>query len=205
MNEVDIKLHLIDYLLSKHDASCMVIGSEVSFYFGSRRADIVSVSGEEAAVYEIKSASDNIDRLSYQLQSYRDYFDKCYVVCEESNLMRVRKACPKTVGIIVVSDESTTLIRKSYHYRKHDKLVLLDSLSIAALKQLSTKARNLSKAEVCEEISQHFTLHAVRSLSRKHLYNRLKDSYLSFLNDRGKATNADDLITLSRTPPSPLT
>ena len=205
MKEAEIKLHLIDYLLKKHDADEKVIGSEISFYFGSRRADIVSTSETEASVFEIKSARDNVDRLPYQLQSYRTFFDYCYVVCERSNLAQIRKTCPRNIGIIVVSVGSIVLIRKSYHFKMHDKKVLLDSLGVVELKLLLEKKRNLSKASMCDEISSQNTVQTIRSWARKHLYNKLKDSYFSFLYDRGEATNADDLITLSRTPPNPLT
>ncbi|HAG7362538.1 TPA: protein cII, partial [Escherichia coli] len=54
MKEIDIKLKIVEFLLNSEPADTY-LAAEVRFSFGSRRADIVSVSSDIATVYEIKS------------------------------------------------------------------------------------------------------------------------------------------------------
>lgn len=54
MKEIDIKLKIVEFLLNSEPADTY-LAAEVRFSFGSRRADIVSISSDIATVYEIKS------------------------------------------------------------------------------------------------------------------------------------------------------
>src|SRR5699024_12539912 len=47
---------------------------------------------------------DSVERLVYQIDSYKEYFDYCYIVCVDKNLDAVRKKISTNVGIIVVDD-----------------------------------------------------------------------------------------------------
>lgn len=90
MKEIDIKLKIVEFLLNSEPADTY-LAAEVRFSFGSRRADIVSVSSDIATVYEIKSEKDSVERLVYQIDSYKEYFDYCYIVCVDKNLDAVRR------------------------------------------------------------------------------------------------------------------
>ncbi len=109
MNEIQIKTKLVAHLL-KADPD-VVLGSEFRFAYGARRADLISMAGELATVYEIKSARDKVARLNYQLESYKSFFDFCFVVCEESNLSVIRGNVDASVGIVVVSDSEVRYVR----------------------------------------------------------------------------------------------
>ncbi len=89
MKEIDIKLKIVEFLLNSEPADTY-LAAEVRFSFGSRRADIVSISSDIATVYEIK-VKNSVERLVYQIDSYKEYFDYCYIVCVNQNLDAVRK------------------------------------------------------------------------------------------------------------------
>ncbi|HCB2440337.1 TPA: sce7726 family protein, partial [Escherichia coli] len=97
MKEIDIKLKIVEFLLNSEPADTY-LAAEVRFSFGSRRADIVSISSDIATVYEIKSEKDSVERLVYQIDSYKEYFDYCYIVCVNQNLDAVRKKISTNVG-----------------------------------------------------------------------------------------------------------
>ena len=198
MKENGLKTALIDYLLELPSTANSVIGSEVSFLFGSRRADIVLATLDTATVYEIKTVSDNTERLSYQIAGYKKFFDYCYVVCEPSNLHSVRKNSPKGVGILVMCNGSISQVRKSYRYKRHDKKILLDMIATNHLKALTRNREIKSKKDLCEHLSKDMSLDEVRSKSREFLYEKLKAKFITFSNDKGKTTNSDDLLLLTR-------
>lgn len=89
MKEIEIKKLLVKHVLSLYKD--VTVGAEVPFNYGSRRADVISIHNGMATAYEIKGAGDTIERLSYQIKSYKDYFDFCFIVCEKSNLQQIRK------------------------------------------------------------------------------------------------------------------
>ena len=204
MKENEIKIRLIDYLLDCRTDERMIVGSEVRFFFGSRRADIVALTENSAIAYEIKGESDNTERLAYQIDSYKKYFDSCYIVCEPSNLEAVRRVSPKSVGILVANQNCIRLIRKPYRHKRLDKRLLLDTVSIQVLKGLGTQLTGLTKSEICNTLAKRMPLDTARSISRENLYKKLKPNFVTFCKDKGQAMNSDDLWILSRMPPSEL-
>lgn len=204
MKENEIKIHLIDYLLDNQTDEKMIVGSEVRFFFGSRRADIVALTKSSAIAFEIKGESDSTERLAYQIDSYKQYFDSCYIVCEPSNLKAIRQASPKSIGILVANQSGIRLIRKPYHHKKLDKKLLLDTVSIQVLKSLGSQFTGLTKGEICETLAKSMPLDTARSISRENLYKKLKPNFDTFNKERGQAMNSDDLWILSRMPPSKL-
>jgi hypothetical protein len=74
------------------------------FRIGSAKADAVIVNGT-STVYEIKTALDNLDRLSKQLAAYARAFDRIYVVCEATQVDRiVESVADDRVGLIAMQD-----------------------------------------------------------------------------------------------------
>lgn len=96
MNEIQIKIQLVQYLRGKHPNA--IYACEVPFAFGERRADVVMLKDGMAHVFEIKSAGDCVDRLLYQIEGYKKFFDFCHVVGEPSNLDHIRRIVPKDIG-----------------------------------------------------------------------------------------------------------
>ncbi|MER0058452.1 sce7726 family protein [Pectobacterium polaris] len=199
MKELAIKLKLIDFLV-KNSSNELILGSEVRFNFGSRRADIVSLEEKIATVYEIKSAGDSIERLANQIDNYKEYFDYCYIVCVDENISSVRKKISKSIGIIKVSESSVIFIRKARKFIKHSKISLSSTLPLNFLKKNSIDKNIKSKFELCLDISKHRKTDEIRLISREKLKESLENRYSLFLSEVGEIITPDDMLTLTRMP-----
>ncbi|EPC7290611.1 TPA: sce7726 family protein [Vibrio vulnificus] len=202
MKEMQIKTILVKHLLS-YDAE-QVLGCEVPFQFGSRRADVVSMTSEAFTAYEIKGAEDKTDRLAYQTSSYKSYFDFCYIVCEESNLSQVRNSIGREIGIILVSPNNAAIIRKSYQFKRHDKENLASTLPVPLLRKLIGISAARSKHELCVKASKLLSLDEIRKLSRQDMMGRYLLSNEILKKELGEVVTSDDILTLTRMPPDNL-
>lgn len=199
MKEIDIKTRLVKFLLTNGQNN-KILGSEVRFNNGSRRADIVAINEDEASVYEIKGSGDSVDRLDYQLVSYKEYFDFCYIVCEPSNIQQIQQNCPTKVGILVVSENMVKVVRKAQKYKRLNKLALTSTLHTSLLRKLTGNNTAKSKHELCVIFSKKTNLQEIKKISRDKITEKLRESYLVFLGELGETVNPDDILTLTRMP-----
>ena len=88
-------------LLGKHSLRTASMLSE--FRIGTSKADLVILNGT-AAVYEIKSERDSLDRLSGQLRDYRRVFAKINVITDESHLKPILDRTPHETGVLILDD-----------------------------------------------------------------------------------------------------
>jgi hypothetical protein len=198
MKEMDLKIKLVEHLLKFSSSYDQIVNSEYSFQFGSRRADIVSISGDMATVFEIKSERDNTEKLVAQIEDYKKYFDFCYVVCERSNLKSVREKAPLNIGIIII-DTEIHYIRKAKQIKRLNKLSLTSTLSTKTLNKISSESYS-DKFSKCLQASKENTSKFLRITSRKEMRNNVYSIYSQFLEDIGDVITADDIYQLSRAP-----
>ncbi|MBW5801342.1 sce7726 family protein [Halomonas elongata] len=203
MTELEIKI-----LLTKHIVNSLhnfTIGAEVPFQFGERRADLVLLNSGFLSAFEIKGARDRLSRLEYQVESYKKFFDYCYIVCEPSNLSEVRKNIPKDFGIFIAETTGVKKIRKSKQFKKQDKLMLSSILSVEKLKKITKKRELRSKHELCAQLAKEKKLNEIRHISRKDFEERYSVASRLMRQETTNTINADDIYTITKTPPSPLT
>ena len=72
------------------------------FRVGECKADVAILNGT-ATVYEIKSERDSLSRLERQIESYRRFFAKVYVIAGENHIDGVRSQVSDDVGILKLS------------------------------------------------------------------------------------------------------
>jgi hypothetical protein len=124
MAEKDIKIKVIEYLLSKkiHD----VVIPEVTVGHKSLtntqvRADIFALNGD-ISIYEIKSEKDTLIRLQTQLASYKQYANRVSVVVATKFLSKLD--IDHDIGIYEVMPNGIKEIRPpSYHELKKDDIL----------------------------------------------------------------------------------
>lgn len=199
MKEIEIKTRLVEFLLESGNSDA-ILSSEFRFNFGSRRADLISLHEKIATSYEIKGTSDNTSRLDYQILSYKNYFDYCYVVCEKENLKSIRNILPRSIGIIVVYDDFCKPVRKPIQNKKHSKIMLASTLSVEELKYLTKSKGKLSKYELCLILSSQKSLVFIRDTSRKSLFNYSENRFRLFKSEVGNKISSDDILTITRMP-----
>jgi hypothetical protein len=104
MREHDVRQALYESEIRRllaNDSQSMVI-DELGVMEGKYRID-VAVIGEQLHGYEIKSASDNLERLPAQQESYSKIFDRMTLVADERHVAEALKIIPPWWGLIAVS------------------------------------------------------------------------------------------------------
>lgn len=202
MKEIEIKKFLVKHLLELDPQ--VVLGAEVPFKYGSRRADIMAAHGEIATAYEIKGAGDSTERLGYQIESYKEYFDFCYVVCEEENLSQIRKNIGREVGIMLASGSGIVQLRKSNQFKRHDKESLASTMTVKTLKDVTNDKTLRSKHDLGMGLASKYTLDFIRHLSRKELISKYEVVTKLLRKETNQVINSDDILTITRIPPREL-
>jgi len=200
MKELEIKIKLIEFLLASSFSESF-LAAEVRFSFGARRADIVAINDEVATVFEIKSANDSVDRLHYQVESYKDYFDYCYIVCVKENISSVRSKISKNIGIVIVDDNGVTIKRKAGRSARLNKIALASTLPVSELKRMTLEKNKTSKYDLCVILSQAKSLAEIKKLSRNYLLTTIKKNFSIFNSEVGEKISPDDILTITRMPP----
>lgn len=202
MSELEIKKILLKYFLMKYEN--FVVGSEFAFQFGERRADLALLDSGYLTAFEIKGANDTVSRLDYQIKSYKQFFDFCFVVCEKSNLANVRGAIPKDVGILLVESNDIKHIRQSKLFKRHDKLLLTSALSVQKLNSLAKGVFLRSKHELCSYVSKHSSLISLRKISRNDFIEKYGEVSRLIKQETTLHLNSDDIYTITKKAPSSL-
>jgi hypothetical protein len=105
------KNELIKMLLKRYGSRNSVFFSE--FRVGKTIADMVMFNGESKA-FEIKTEYDSPQRLRNQLASYRNLFDKCFIVVPESLCDYYKEFIDDAVGIILLDANKERLSLSEY-------------------------------------------------------------------------------------------
>lgn len=75
------------------------------FRVGDCKADVAILNGT-ATVYEIKSERDSLSRLEKQIETYRGFFAKVYVIAGENHIDGIDDIVPSDVGILLLSSRN---------------------------------------------------------------------------------------------------
>jgi hypothetical protein len=96
--------------LAKQKARPRAVLEELHVHNGRAIADVVTLHAE-AHCYEIKGATDRIERIVAQGSYYNSAFRRITLVTTECNLKRARKLAPRFWGIIVAVDDGEVRFR----------------------------------------------------------------------------------------------
>lgn len=165
MKELDVRRLLyqteIKKVLTSNPKSRVV--DELELLRGLVRVD-VAVIGDIMHGYEIKSASDNLERLPVQQEHYGKVFEKMTLVADERHVDHAVKIVPKCWGLIAVGMRDGQPYADEIWPARHNGE--LDPLAIAQL---------LWREEALE-LMDYFDLKGYRSQPRKILWQALSKS-----------------------------
>ncbi|WP_160311801.1 sce7726 family protein [Paenibacillus sp. IHB B 3415] len=109
--------------------STTIVVDELDVCFGSARVDVAVINGRLHG-FEIKSESDNLDRLPSQIEFYSRVFDTMTLVVSKNHLEKARKIVPKWWGVdCVVSSKSSAVTIKTLRKPKQNKKVEMFDLT----------------------------------------------------------------------------
>lgn len=138
-NEYVYKNALIRKLIHSYSSRSSVIFSE--FKVGCSYADLVMFNGE-SRVYEIKTELDTSSRLASQLNDYKGFFQKIYIVTHSDHADKYA-AMDETVGIIALSYHAGSIqlraIREPIKNNHADASTIMKTLHTNEYKKLVTK------------------------------------------------------------------
>lgn len=198
----DIKVALVEHLL---DSICPseIIGCEVPYFFGRRRADIVLI-GNDLQAFEIKGDFDDLKKLPDQISSYTKSFDFVTVVATQRHVKKVSAALPKKIGLYLYDEGKFKKLRASKRIGQKNKAALASVLSkaeaLAAARQFKVNIEAGKRAlvdEVRNALAKSCSENQLRALAIEHFRNRYSDSFKLFLSDKGDRVHVDDLRTLA--------
>lgn len=140
-NEYYFKNELIaQYILPKYSRDRLGILTE--FRAGKGKTDVVALNGTSWA-YEIKTEFDNISRLQHQITSYKKIFEHVAVVTHEKLAKFLSAQLDKSIGIIVLNDDSVISVKRKSISNQEDF-------------DITTAFRSLRKNEYLKVARQHF-------------------------------------------------
>lgn len=181
LNEAEFKAVTIDWMYARNllieDA---VLINELPVNGFLRRVDLAVANGKLHA-FEIKSDLDSVDRLTGQVETYRDFFDKVTVVCSKKIVSYSLKWLPEDVSIVELSTSAKGLAKLTIKRRGKIKEVT-DCRSYLSFLDKKSLIRGLRKAGLSCGISENRE-------QLIQLYSKLPKSYwrrlvLDFLKDR---------------------
>ena len=134
MKDKEIRKVLIAYLQTQ--------GKEMRIYqeknIGNSICDLMVVS-DELTGYEIKSDSDNYQRLAEQVRTYDRFFDSNYIVVGRSHLSSASEKIPDYWGIICIEKDNVTIQRKAKNNKTVSRRAQLSVLWKLELKNILIK------------------------------------------------------------------
>lgn len=192
-----IKTRLIDYLLENYETE--IIGLEVPYLFGYRRADLVTIIDNKTVAFEIKSELDSLSKLPAQIDDYIDVFNEVYVVlAEKYKRSSIVSKLPQKVGIYYIDkNNKISLQRKA----KEQKILNPDKLVYFFKKEEMIRLNNInsdfSLRKTREKFLKQNSIKNIVEYSKNILRNKYQEQFRTFLNEKGKYTLKEDLHLLT--------
>ena len=196
---IQIKTRFIDYLLNNYETE--LIGIEVPYLFGYRRADLVAIINNKTVAYEIKSELDSLSKLSAQIDDYVDVFNEVYVVlAEKYKRSSIISKLPRKVGIYYIDQNNKiSLQRKAKEQRILNPEKLIYFFKKEEMVRLGNMDSNFSLRKTREKFLKQNSIKNIVEYSKDILRNKYQEKYKIFLSEKGEYTIKDDLYLLTWT------
>lgn len=200
--EADIKALILNYLRDKKVIGAeSIIMNELTVGNFSRRVDLAIYSNGKLIAFEIKSEADTLSRLSGQIETYLDYFDKVIVVSDTKFIPKILNDLPKDVGVWEVKSSKIKVKAKGKYQYKIDNQKLINFMDVVDLVKISTKLKIQSEKHryALEESLLGVSNKDLRIGVQISLNRKFKGVTQSFIKEtKDKTITKEDLKTLSR-------
>ncbi|CAN5237935.1 hypothetical protein BH10CYA1_BH10CYA1_08680 [soil metagenome] len=183
MKELDVRLalynHEIKAILATHPGSLVI--DELGLMEGSFRVDLAVINSRLHG-YEIKSYSDNLDRLPTQQSTYNKIFDRMTLVADERHVAKAVHLVPQWWGLISSrTTKGVTVLNEIWPSRQNleiDPYALSQLLwreeALDALRQrgLDCGVRTKPRKIIWQAVAACLTLEEIRTVIRHKLAAR---------------------------------
>ena len=130
-----IKCKFIDFMLSKNYE--LIIGNELMYGIKRKLVDLVVLKNNKIFAVEIKSNSDNLNRLKEQIEEYKKVFNYVLVVTTEKFKNRILDTVSSDIGVYIIeADLSLHKIRSPRIQNDRNKIEILYSINAKFLSKI---------------------------------------------------------------------
>ena len=178
------KNELIKLLLKKYGTKNSVYFSE--FRVGNSIADMVMFNGESKA-FEIKTEYDTPRRLDKQMDDYKRFFDKCYIIVPENRLDEYHDIVESTTGIIIMSCNNGRIILKEVRNARQNERFEPQAL-MSCLRSGEYKSIVLSLGESLEGVAGYDMYSYCYQVISKADFDKLRELFLREVKKRKNNT-----------------
>ena len=178
------KNELIKLLLKKYGTRNSVYFNE--FRVGNSIADMVMFNGKSKA-FEIKTEYDTPRRLDKQMDDYKRFFDKCYIIVPEDKVDEYRDILESTTGIIAMSRNNGRIILKEIRHAEQNERFEFEAL-MSCLRTEEYKNIVLSLGESLEGIAGYDMYKYCYQVISKANPNELRELFLREIKKRKNNT-----------------
>lgn len=191
-----IKCLFIDFLLSIDKN--IIIGNEVMYGTKRKVVDLINIQGEKISAIEIKSNSDNLNRIHEQVEEYKKIFNYVIIVTTTKFKDKILTCTTNDVGVYIVNDDlSISMVRRPTIQKKRNKLEMLYSINakfLMKLEKIATKSYDSDSIRLFYAKKRISFIQEILILYWKLKY---RDKFKLFLDERGEISNIEDLSILS--------
>ena len=178
------KNELIKLLLKKYGTRNSVYFNE--FRVGNSIADMVMFNGESKA-FEIKTEYDTPRRLDKQMDDYKRFFDKCYIIVPENKVDEYRDIVESTTGIIAMSHKNGSIILKEVRQAEQNERFDFEAL-MSCLRTEEYKNIVLSLRESLEGVAGYDMYKYCYQVISRANPNELRELFLREIKKRKNNT-----------------
>lgn len=190
-----LKTKIIDYLIKKDQS--VILGNEVMYGTKRKVVDLLMLDNCYLTGIEIKSATDNLNRLNEQVNEYRKIFNYTIICTTSNHYPQVHKIVPKDIGLLLFSNNTLLLKRKPRLRKILDKNEILYTIPSNYLrKELKIKNHSFNSDEIRNILLQESNM-KIQSFLHSYLRTKLSNNYKIFKKGKGEESHIDDIPLLS--------
>ncbi len=129
----DIKKLFANFLQSKYPVERF--GYEMMYGTSRKVVDMLAIIGGKIYAIEIKSAADNIKRLSGQIEEYQKVFDYIIVVASKKHCEEISSQVNENIGLYAIDGTQVTLLKRPTLNKKQKKIEILNTIPSNLIKK----------------------------------------------------------------------
>ena len=191
-----IKCKFIDFMLSKNYE--LIIGNELMYGIKRKLVDLVVLKNNKIFAVEIKSNSDNLNRLKEQIEEYKKVFNYVLVVTTEKFKNRILDTVSSDIGVYIIeADLSLHKIRSPRIQNDRNKIEILYSINARFLSKIGNYSIQKYNADEIRLLYAKKRISYIQEILLTYLTEKYKDKFNLFMRDRGIQTHIEDLEILS--------
>ncbi len=190
-----IKAILIDEVIVKKKPLDLIISEFPFFTEDKQLADLVCISDYKTTAFEIKGEKDNLNKLLRQIKGYLKVFNNVYVVIHNRFIKSsIIKRLPNRVGIFII-DENKNLVLRRKAECKHtlSKELLVGLLWKQELDKIARNYKLRNDIYLKKQIINKFSNKNIQRIVVNSVIERFSKRFFTFINERGKRTNIEDI------------